>query len=291
MTKAQHNFYIGSFILIGSVITLYIALVGAGYYFTPIEERFFDTMHNTLKPSGDWGHGFGIIGSLMMLLGVSIYMIRKRSKRFVRSGALKYWLELHIFLCGVGPILVLYHTAFKFGGIVSVSFYSMVAVALSGVIGRFIYVQIPRTLQGQTLNYSELKKMNEEMSNKLRDEFSVSEALILKMEEFISIDDYKNVGFIQTLSTFTKDYFVKKKFFNSLKNELKTAKLSDESLHEVIKIAKKKLLLQRRIGMLSSMQKFFKYWHILHLPFAIIMLIIMLIHVVVTILFGYTWIF
>lgn len=291
MTKAQHNIYIGSFFLIGTLITLYIAFVGFEYYFTPIEERFFDSMHNTLKPSGDWGHGFGIIGSLMMLLGVSIYMIRKRTKRFVRIGALKYWLELHIFLCSVGPILVLYHTAFKFGGIVSVSFYSMIAVVISGVIGRFIYVQIPRTLQGQTLNYSELRKMNEEMNKKLRDEYSLSEALILKMEEFISIDDYKNVGFIQTLSTFTKDYFAKRKFFNSLKNELKTANLSSESLHEVVKVAKKKLLLQRRIGMLSSMQKFFKYWHILHLPFAIIMLIIMLIHVVVTILFGYTWIF
>lgn len=148
MNKTLHRLYIGLFFLIGISATVLLAVNGYSYYSTSIEERFFHQSHNTLKPSGSLGHGFGIIGSLMMILGVSIYMIRKRSRRFLNFGYLKYWLELHIFLCTVGPILVLYHTAFKFGGIVSVSFWSMVLVVLSGVVGRFIYIQIPRTIQG-----------------------------------------------------------------------------------------------------------------------------------------------
>jgi len=52
---------------------------------------------------------------------------------------------------------VLYHTALKFGGIVAVSFWSMAAVVLSGVIGRFIYVRIPRTIQGNELSVKELE--------------------------------------------------------------------------------------------------------------------------------------
>jgi len=39
------------------------------------------------------------------------------------------------------------------------------------------------------------------------------------------------------------------------------------------------------------MQQLFKYWHVAHLPFAIIMLIILIIHVGVTLTFGYKWIF
>jgi type IV secretory pathway VirB2 component (pilin) len=35
----------------------------------------------------------------------------------------------------------------------------------------------------------------------------------------------------------------------------------------------------------------FKYWHIAHLPFALIMLVIMVIHVGITLAFGATWIF
>jgi hypothetical protein len=49
--------------------------------------------------------------------------------------------------------------------------------------------------------------------------------------------------------------------------------------------------LERRIKRLEMMQNLFKYWHVAHLPFALVMLIIMVIHVGVTIVFGYRWIF
>lgn len=130
MNKTFHRIYIGLFFLIVISVTILLAINGYSYYTTSIEERFFHPQHNLIKPSGSWGHGFGIIGSLMMILGVSIYMIRKRSRRLFNFGYLKHWLELHIFLCTVGLILVLYHTAFKFGGIVSVSFWSMVLVVI-----------------------------------------------------------------------------------------------------------------------------------------------------------------
>ena len=120
-----------------------------------------------LKPSGILGHGFGIIGTLMMIVGVAIYMFRKRSRKLFTFGYLKHWLEFHIFLCTVGPILVLYHTSFKFGGIVSVSFWSMVLVVLSGVVGRFIYIQIPRTIQGKEIDINDLVSMRKELSDKM----------------------------------------------------------------------------------------------------------------------------
>jgi hypothetical protein len=39
------------------------------------------------------------------------------------------------------------------------------------------------------------------------------------------------------------------------------------------------------------MQDYLRYWHVAHLPFALVMLFIMIIHVVVAVLFGYKWIF
>ncbi len=64
--------------------------------------------------------------------------------------------------------MVLYHTAFKFGGIVAVSFWSMVAVVLSGVVGRFLYVQIPHTIQGQEISLKELNQINENLTSHLK---------------------------------------------------------------------------------------------------------------------------
>jgi len=145
MSKLQHSLYIGFFVVVTISAVALISFEGYSYYNTPLNERFFSSEHPVLRPSGQLGHGFGIIGSMMMVAGVLIYMLRKRVKSFMRIGLLKHWLELHIFLCTLGPILVLFHTAFKFGGIVSVSFWSMVIVFLSGIVGRFIYVRIPLT--------------------------------------------------------------------------------------------------------------------------------------------------
>ncbi|NUM60942.1 MAG: hypothetical protein HUU44_02195, partial [Ignavibacteriaceae bacterium] len=168
MNKTIHKVYIGLFFTVGISVAILLGVNGYQYYSTPLEERFFSSQHELLKPSGYWGHGFGIIGTLMMIIGVSTYMIRKRYRKFFNFGYLKHWLEFHIFLCSVGPVLVLYHTSFKFGGIVSVSFWSMVLVVLSGVVGRFIYVQIPRTIQGQELSINELSSMKEDLAKRIR---------------------------------------------------------------------------------------------------------------------------
>ena len=124
MKGTIHKLYISLFFLIGILSLTLLTVNGFSYYSLPIEQRVFSAHHLSLKPSGVIGHGLGILGSLMMIVGVSTYMIRKRFRMFFHWGYLKYWLEFHIFLCTVGPLFVLYHTAFKFGGIVAVSFWS-----------------------------------------------------------------------------------------------------------------------------------------------------------------------
>ncbi|NJD22569.1 MAG: hypothetical protein FIA82_07865 [Melioribacter sp.] len=291
MTKTLHRIFIIILIVIGIATFFFFGSYGYNYYTTSNEERFFNGLHKLLKPSGLIGHGLGIIGSLMMIIGVSAYMIRKRVRKFVRIGFLKHWLEMHIFLCSVGPILVLYHTAFKFGGIVAVSFWSMIAVVISGVIGRFIYIQIPRTIQGQEYSLDELKSLDKDYSHRLKDEFGLDDNLITKLEFFNKIQIHKRTNFISIGWLIFKDYFVNKKLLSVYKRELISKKIGTNKVKAIIKLCNAKLVLSRRISLLHSVHTIFKYWHIIHLPFAIIMLIIMLVHVTVAITFGYTWIF
>src|SRR5210317_2089304 len=153
--------------------TIYLIYTGYDYYNTPLEERFYHPNHSWFKPSGTFGHGLGILGTLMILFGVSIYIARKRYNLLSKFIRLKYLLEFHIFLCFLGPILILFHTAFKFGGIVSIAFWSMVAVVLSGVIGRFIYIQIPRTIEGRALSLNEVQNMKTDLSSVLSEKFNI----------------------------------------------------------------------------------------------------------------------
>ena len=291
MTKFQHKLYVGFFIVVTILVLSLLIFYGYDYYTTPFEERFFSADHNTLKPSGFWGHGFGIIGSMLMIFGVGIYMLRKRVKSLMRIGVLKHWLELHIFLCTVGPILVLFHTAFKFGGIVAVSFWSMVAVFLSGIIGRFIYVRIPHTIEGKEMSMQQINNLNENLTIKLVSEFNLRDETIKEIEKLSTIQQKGRASFGHLLLSVIPDYFQNKVKMNSISHKLKSNKIPKIHRKEILKIVKEKISISNKIHYLRLMQSLFKYWHVAHLPFALVMLIIMFIHIVVTVSFGYRWIF
>ena len=81
------------------------------------------------------------------------------------------------------------------------------------------------------------------------------------------------------------------KTLRNVKAVLKQNNVIKSQRKQVINLVKSDISLNRRIESLVIMQNLFKYWHVAHLPFALVMLIIMIIHVSVTIVFGYRWIF
>jgi hypothetical protein len=289
MSKFAHIAYIVVLTVIVLVALAIITYYGFSYYTISMEERFFHADHVILKPSGIWGHGFGIIGSLLMIIGVLIYMIRKRFRAFMRVGLLKHWLEFHIFLCSLGPILVLFHTSFKFGGVVAISFWSMVAVFLSGVIGRFIYIRIPRTIEGRELSLNEVREMKSNIGD------NIQKLVTLDDESYkVIVDSTK-----KKVELYHKNFFVRyarkysddMKTLRNVKAVLRKNKFTRIQQKPILDLVKSDISLNRRIDSLVTMQNLFKYWHVAHLPFALVMLIIMVIHIIVTIVFGYRWIF
>ncbi|MFN8208896.1 MAG: hypothetical protein U0T82_16035 [Bacteroidales bacterium] len=115
MKGRTHKILLGIYILVVALVLCIIVYSGASYYSTSMEERFFHPLHENFKPSGLFGHGFGIIGSFLMLAGVSLYMSRKRVKLRPAGVRVEIPAEFHIFLCTLGPILVLFHTSFNGG--------------------------------------------------------------------------------------------------------------------------------------------------------------------------------
>jgi hypothetical protein len=289
MTRISHRIYIILLSFIVIIVFFAIAYKGFSYYRVSLEDRFFHPDHSSLKPSGVLGHGLGIIGSLLIILGVSLYMIRKRYRIFTRIGILKYWLEFHIFLCTLGPVMVLYHTSFKFGGIVAISFWSMVAVFLSGIVGRFIYIQIPRTIEGKELSLSEIRDMKTDIGAIINDSLHLDEESYKIIVDSIEkkAELYHKNFFVRSFRKYVDDISSIRK----VKAVLKKNNMPKEQHKQVLILVKNDISLNRRIDRLVTMQNMFKYWHVAHLPFALVMLVIMVIHVAVTIVFGYKWIF
>lgn len=234
---------------------------GNSFYKLPIDERFFHPQYELLKPSGYIGHGLGIVGALLIIVGLFGYMARKRMKIFSRVGVLKYWLELHIFLCTLGTVFVLFHTTFKFGGIISVGFWSMALVWVSGVVGRFLYIEIPRTIEGRELSLAEILEIKSKLDDELTEKYGIN---------------FKEV---------------KASRFSQIRLKLIANQISNSDFQNVRRLIRKQKILEGRIQRLEKIHNLFKYWHIVHLPFALIFLIILAIHVGVVLFFGYKWIF
>ncbi|MDF1696131.1 MAG: hypothetical protein P1U56_09880 [Saprospiraceae bacterium] len=280
MTKEAHTIYIGTMTLTVLAITYYVAASGYSYYSLPIEERFYHENYDWFKPSGIMGQGLGVIGTAMITFGVAIYIARKRYgflKNWIR---LKYLLEFHIFLCTLGPILILFHTTFKFGGIVSIAFWSMVAVVLSGIIGRFIYIQIPRSIEGQELSMQDIQKKRQEITQQVLRLESIDQTIV---ETIFSSESQVTNGLLSL--------FEKRKKAREIKKFLGNKNISKGTTTKILRLVSEEIALSSKIGRLEKMQKLFKYWHVVHMPFAIIMVVIVLIHVGVTIALGYKWIF
>jgi hypothetical protein len=125
------------------VMVMITALYGAMIFFT----------HGIPPASELFGHGIGIIGFIFMLMTETLYSLRKRS-RSVKWGRMSTWLQLHIFTGLVGPYMVLLHTSWKFNGLAGATTLLTIIIVISGVIGRYIFTRIPRTLDGLEIESS-----------------------------------------------------------------------------------------------------------------------------------------
>jgi hypothetical protein len=136
-----------------------------------------------------------------------------------------------------------------------------------------------------------LNSIKEKLAIRVRSVMSEDSSTLLEFERISSVDRYKSFRLITAIGFFIRDYFDIKRVIRMLKMRIKLLGIGKSEKDELIKAAKSEIIIARRIALLRTSQKLFHWWHIFHLPFAITMFVIMVIHVAVTIIFGYKWIF
>lgn len=284
-----HKVFLFFLFFVAGTAIIVVGINGFSYYTTPIPQRPFLPEYNTMKPSGNYSHGLGIIGASMITIGVTMYSTRKRVKKLWNLGKLSRWLEVHIFLCLLGPILVVFHTTFKAGGIAAISLWCMVSVAASGIIGRFLYVQIPRNLKGSELTRQEI---NNEL-DRLRDEIAHSPLgiqLVNKIDEsFLAIP--KPEKLLEMFGLLIRLQNTRRQVKHAVREMIAKSRMTGEQTRSLYKLASARTTLVQKIVLLAQVEKLFFYWHAIHLPFTVIMFITLAAHVSVTVLLGYRWIF
>ncbi|MBK7257700.1 MAG: hypothetical protein IPI01_07840 [Ignavibacteriae bacterium] len=286
-----HVLFVVVLVALGLLIPLAIGLRGCDYYTTPEAERPFHPHYEELKPSGVESHGYGIVGSLMIMSGVGMYASRKRLSFLRNAGPIRTYLSVHIFLCLLGPSLIIYHTTFKFGGLVAVSVWSMLAVVASGVIGRYLYIQIPKTMQGQEMTEGEMTRESEALRQTLLETSGLSQADLDRMEATVhSRESKRHTGMLGVLLDGLTFDLHRRRQLRIFRQELERSRISGQLLARLSHLALRRSVLRRRVEMLEQSRRIFHLWHVIHLPFTIVMFVILFLHVGVAVAFGYWWI-
>jgi hypothetical protein len=263
-------------------------LPGLAYYATPLQERPFVPGHDLFASSAVVGHGFGVAGAGMMIIGVAGYALRKRVLALGRLGKLRRWLQVHIFLCTLGPYLVLLHTTLRFGGLVAIAFWSMVLVVASGVFGRYVYVRIPKTIQGHFLTLEALEARREEAAERIRTRFGLGEGIVDRLLH--NARPPRPEGAFHALLLALRWDVAHRRGKRQLEGILDGIGESSETREELARLLQEEGRRGLQVALLHPFQRLFRYWHVFHLPLAIVMFLILGIHVTVAIVFGYVWV-
>ena len=259
-------------------------LGGLSYYRTPLRVRAYAPQHRDLRPSGPVGRALGIAGAVLMFGGTAAYEARKRMRVLSNAGSIKTWLEMHIFCGLVGPTLVTLHTSFKFNGIVSVAYWSMLSVLASGFVGRYLYARIPRTQRGVEMDRKAIEERAAELRRELAD-MTVPVKLLLRIEE-MEKDLLPAEGRHGIASLLFGSLAIRRKT-RAIERTIRSAGLTRQLIREALHAEAERINLLRRAASLDLTRRLFALWHVFHMPFVWILGTVFLLHVGVAFYFGY----
>jgi len=287
-----------AYILFATLITS-LAVYGFSYYTLSSSERPFSPKHAALRPSGVIGIKLGILG-VVMFLTIFLYPLRKRWPWLMRQGLSKHWLDYHVVLGIAAPFIIAFHSSFKFQGFAGLAFWLMFAVSLSGVVGRYLYAQIPRTLTTAELSRRELQELQEKLAAQLASQRLIQQADLRSLLRLPSPDKVRQLSIFSALG-----YMLALDFCRILRiaqvrrralsfgeqvatlGGLRSSGRTD--LERAISVARDEAALAKRILFLSRSQQVFHLWHVVHKPFSWSFAILALIHIIVVINLGYRW--
>jgi TRAP-type C4-dicarboxylate transport system permease small subunit len=270
---------------------------GFDYYTTSWKDRPFSPKHALLRPSGSIGVNLGMFGVLMFFI-IFLYPLRKRWGWLGRQGNSRHWLDFHVVLGTAAPLVIALHSSFKFGGIAGMAFWIMTAVTLSGFIGRYLYSQIPRSLNAAELTVKEIQDAEVQLRWNAEDKHDRIGTSLIDLFALPTPEQVARTPMVAALCWMM--YLDLRRPFQVSLLRLKAAgfvawlislfgilSTSNVELEQAIQQARRQAKLSKRILFLSRTKQVFNLWHVVHRPFSYSFAILAILHIVVVLGMGY----
>lgn len=262
-----------------------IHVVALPYYSLSVAGRVRHPLHVWFKPSGYVGQTAGILAALLFLF-MWLYSLRKRVRWLAFAGTLGSWLDVHIFVGLVLPLLGAVHAAWRFEGVIGLGYAAMLGVSASGVAGRYLYVRIPRARSGLELTGDETRRQRDALTEQLSQTLGNTKVDVHGLVQGLD-PGTADVGKGSVVLAMVRDDLARRRAVRTFRRQLKNADRA--TVRQACRLARRQLALRQQTRMLDATHRLFRYWHVAHKPIAITALLALTVHIAVVVTMGVTW--
>jgi hypothetical protein len=277
--------------------TAAILVYGTGYYLSSPMDRPYHPRHAMLRPSGPIGLGLGVFGFFLFVL-IFLYPLRKRWLWLSKIGNSRHWFDWHILMGLTAPVVIAFHASFKFRGIAGMAYWIMFAVSASGIVGRYLFAQIPRSRSSAELSLQESKHLQETLTAEL------GAQKVLRPADLAQLFRLPSEGYVASKSGLRALFSI---FWIDMQRPFRVARLRrsvlgpmdklltlgglfasrNRKLERIVAVAREQARLSKKLLFLAKSHQIFHLWHVVHRPFSYSFAILALMHVTIAVLFGF----
>jgi hypothetical protein len=245
-----------------------------------------------INPYRGFGYTLGIVGGSLMLVLLA-YSLRKRWAWLEFLGSTPNWFRFHMVLGIAGPLAILYHCNFSTGATNSnVALFSMLTVAGSGFIGRYIYGHVHNGLYGRKLELGELRAGAETLQSlagrisfvpQLVTRLESAEQRVLQAGPQLSVLGFARpvvVGLATVRARWQLHRYIRRSLHASSRKSA-VVRTEQKRLRQCARAyVDRRLAATRRVAEFEGYERLFSLWHSLHIPLIFVMVIAAIIHVI-----------
>jgi hypothetical protein len=214
-----------------------------------------------------------------------------------RIGATRRWLRLHVLFGIATPLVVTFHTAFRWHGVAGLAYWTMIAVAISGFVGRYVYAKIPRSINSVQLSVEELQAQSAAMAARLQEQEIFRPEDLAPLLNLPAAKEIRRMNPVRALGMMlrrdlARPFLVSRLRRRALRGSQYITTLGgllpshDRDVEAIVSNFRRQSRLTTAIAFLDRTERIFHLWHIIHRPFSISFVILIAVHIGVALSVG-----
>ena len=296
-SEFRHRVCLGTAWALMLSFVVWTLIAGYPYYKLGMAARVYSPASATFRPSGVVGVRLGTI-AVFFFLCIFVYPVRKHWKWLASIGKTKRWLDWHVLFGIAAPLFVTLHSSFKMRGLAGAAYWIMIVVAVSGFIGRYIYAQVPRSVNAAEMTLNDMQALSDELARQLEAESAFSRDEIQAVLALPSRDVVNKLPMLAALWLMIRLDFARPLHVSRLRRKalsplLKILTLGgflpsgQAPIERVVSLIRRQSWISTKVLFLKRVRELFHLWHVVHRPFSYSFAALAMTHIVLAVLMGY----